>query len=485
LDYYEPQLLSDARLYHANGQILDEVYEYGSFLQSRMHANRVRCSDCHDPHSLQLRFQGNKLCTQCHIAGKYDTPTHHHHKEGSTGGQCIECHMPARMYMGIDKRRDHGFRVPRPDLTVEFGTPNACNDCHTKPEETPQWAADAVRKWFGEKRHDDPHWTPAFAAAREGKPEGEKLLLELLGRRTTPLIVQATAIDLLGNYRSEAAIKAQREAMYRTEPLMRLTAIRAIPLDSSTLPDVARMLRDPVRRVRLAAVERLVDVPIDALTDEQRRAFEDVMVEFRKTQEMSLDQAGGNLAMAILARRYNRPEEAVERLRTAIRLQPYLAGPRLELASLLEEKLPGTEMDRFPGTEKERRQLREEEVRLLERDAKLAPNNPAIFYQLAKTYYNLGKQDPAEYAKAAAAIDKACEIAPQSFEYLFFKALLHHKRYELTGDEEQFNLGFEAVKKLQELQPNDQQVQQILFMLMEARRVKEGGDPAAAPQGTP
>jgi tetratricopeptide (TPR) repeat protein len=459
LDYYEPQLLSDPRLYHANGQILDEVYEYGSFMQSRMHANKVRCSDCHDPHSLQLKFTGNKLCTQCHVPGKYDTPTHHHHKEGTAGAQCIECHMPARLYMVIDKRRDHGFRAPRPDLTVEFGTPNACNDCHTKPEETPQWAAEAVRKWYGPKRHDDPHWTPAFAAGREGKPEGEKLLLELLARTTTPVIVTATAIDLLGNYRSEAALKAQRDALYSSDPLMRLTATRAIPfdVDPSVVSDVARMLSDPVRRVRLAAVERLVDVPIEALTNEQRRAFEDAMIDFRESQEMSLDQAGGNLSLAILARRYGRPAEAIEHLRNAIRLQPYLAGPRMELASLLGSS---------PGNEDEAQRLREEEVELLERDAKLAPNNATIFHQLAKLHYLLD-----EYDKAQEAIETACRLAPRSYEFLFFRALLHHKRYEQTGDMDQFDMGIDAVRKLQELQPNDPGVQEVLM------------NPAAAPQG--
>lgn len=470
LDFYEPQLLSDGRLYHANGHILDEVYEYGSFLQSRMHANQVRCSDCHNPHSLQLKFTGNRLCTQCHVAGKYDTPSHHHHKEGSAGAQCIECHMPARMYMVIDKRRDHGFRAPRPDLTVEFGVPNACNDCHTKPEETAQWAADAVRDWYGEKRHDDPHWTPAFAAARDGKPEGEELLLDILSRNSTPMIVRATAIDLLGNYRSVAALRAQRDALGSGDALVRLAAVRAIPLemDPSVVSDLARMLSDPVRRVRFAAVERLVDVPLTSLTDDQRRAFEDAMIEFRKSQEMSLDQAGGNLSLAILARRYGRPAEAIEYLRNAIRLQPYLAGPRMELASLLGG---------MAGHEDEVRRLREEEVELLERDARLAPNNPLIFHQLAKLWYLLD-----DYVESQAAIETACRLAPRNYGFLFFRALLHHKRYQKTGDIDQFNMGIDAVKKLQEMQPSDPGAEQVRMMLMEARRVRHGGDSAAAPQ---
>jgi tetratricopeptide (TPR) repeat protein len=470
LDHYEPQLLTDSRLYHANGQILDEVYEYGSFLQSRMHANRVRCSDCHDPHSLKLKFVGNQLCTQCHVPGKYDTPAHHHHPPESTGALCIECHMPARTYMVIDKRRDHSFRAPRPDHTVAFGTPNACNDCHTKPNETPQWAADAVRKWYGEKRPDDPHWTPAFVAARAAKPEGEQLLLDLLSRRTTPPIVQATALELLANYRSEAALKAQREALYSSDPMLRLAALHSIPLDvdPSVVTDVARLLSDPVRRIRIAAVERFADRSLSMFTDEQRRAFEDAMIEFRESHELSLDQAGGHLVLALLDRRSGRTVDAIQHLHTAIELQPYMAGPRQELASILAET---------PGNEDEIQRLREEEAELLERDSKIAPNNANIFYELGRLRYLLG-----DYDRSQGALETARRLAPDSYRILLFLALLHDKRYELTGDESQFNLGVEALTKLNEMQPGDPEARNLLMQLLEKRRVKQGGDPAAAPQ---
>ena len=134
LDHYEPSLLHEG-LYHSDGQILDEVYVYGSFLQSKMHREGVRCTDCHDPHTTELKFPGNRLCSQCHLPGKYDVPAHHHHPVDSPGASCVECHMPETTYMVVDPRRDHSIRVPRPDLSVELGTPNACNRCHTKTEE--------------------------------------------------------------------------------------------------------------------------------------------------------------------------------------------------------------------------------------------------------------------------------------------------------------------------------------------------------------
>ena len=176
LNYYEPVVLAQT-LYQADGQILDEVYEYDSFLQSKMHANHVQCTDCHDPHSLKLKFEGNNLCTQCHEPhnpAKYDTPAHHHHAVGSAGAKCINCHMASRTYMVIDERRDHSFRLPRPDLSVELGTSNACNNCHTKPNETPQWAADAIKKWYGERPKREPHWGPAIKAGAGRKAGGRE-----------------------------------------------------------------------------------------------------------------------------------------------------------------------------------------------------------------------------------------------------------------------------------------------------------------------
>ena len=130
LDDYRPALL-EPPLYYADGQQRGEVYKWGSFLQSKMYAKGVTCSDCHEPHSGKLRASGNAVCTGCHLQGKYDTAEHHHHPPGSAGAACAACHMPTTTYMVIDPRHDHSLRVPRPDLSVEFGTPNPCTGCHT------------------------------------------------------------------------------------------------------------------------------------------------------------------------------------------------------------------------------------------------------------------------------------------------------------------------------------------------------------------
>ncbi len=166
LDYYRPALLENP-LYYADGQQRGEVYDWGSFLQSKMYSKGVTCSDCHDPHSGKLRAPGNAVCTACHLQGKYDTAEHHHHPPGSAGAACAACHMPTTTYMVIDPRHDHSLRVPRPDLSVKFGTPNACTGCHTGRDAA--WAATQVNTWYGHDPQGYQRYAAAFSAAARAR----------------------------------------------------------------------------------------------------------------------------------------------------------------------------------------------------------------------------------------------------------------------------------------------------------------------------
>jgi predicted CXXCH cytochrome family protein len=470
LDYFEPALLS-AGLYHDNGQILDEVYEYGSFLESKMHANHVRCTDCHDPHSLQLKFTGNRLCTQCHVAAKYDAIAHHHHPADSAGAQCIACHMPTRTYMVIDERHDHSFRVPRPDLTVKIGTPNTCNDCHTLPYETPQWAADAVRKWYGDSRPDDPHWAPAIAAANRGEPEGEQLLVDVIGRATTPAIVKATALGLTSQYPSPEIVVVQQATLKSDDPLVRATAVRALlPYQPLTrfVADVADRLTDPSRSVRMAAARRLAELPRQQIEPRYNLVLDKALNEYRASQQVSLERAAPHINLGWLARQLGDSQEAADELRTAIRLEPYLTGPRTELANLLAEQ--GGDADAI-------RKLRVEEADHLDRDALLLPESSEVQYRLGLMRYLLG-----EYAAAAKALAQACQLAPTSYDFRMALALLQERRYELDGDAAQFDAAEKSLDEMAKLRPTDPRSEQIRQRLHATRQAKQA---AAEPPSTP
>ena len=146
LDNMHVRLLTEP-VYHQDGQVNGEAYVYGSFLQSKMYLSGVTCSNCHDPHSLKLKATGNSLCAQCHMPNKYDAPSHYFHAKDTEASRCVTCHMPEENFMVIDGRRDHSFRIPRPDLSVKLQVPNVCTDCHTN--QSNQWAADYLTKKFG------------------------------------------------------------------------------------------------------------------------------------------------------------------------------------------------------------------------------------------------------------------------------------------------------------------------------------------------
>ena len=343
LDYFMLETLREG-LYHADGQILEEVYVYGSFLQSRMYLWGVRCTDCHDPHSLSLRARGNALCLQCHGTEpppqfptlprrEYDTPAHHFHEPGGAGSGCVECHMPVRTYMVVDPRYDHSLRVPRPDLTLKLDTPNACNDCHT--DRSARWATDVVAQWYGPERQRGPHYGEVIAAGRDRSPEFESQVRELLADTAQPAIARATASQLLRWYAPEATA-AVAEATKTEEPLLRATAIgtlERLPPDQR-LAAVASLLEDPIRAVRVEAARVLASVPPNLFDPTQWRAFEGALTEYRDAQKAQSDLPAGRLNLAVLHDHLDEPALAEREYRTALRFDAGFLPASFNLANL-------------------------------------------------------------------------------------------------------------------------------------------------------
>ncbi len=334
-DSYDVTLL-DPELYHADGQILDEVYEYGSFLQSKMYRRGVTCSSCHDAHSGQLALPGNDLCTRCHDKETFDAPAHHRHSQGSDAAKCVECHMVSRKYMGVDERRDHSFRVPRPDLTIETGSPNACNDCHR--DESAAWAADAIRKWFGEKsRLGSFHYGKAIAAARDAKPGAARLLLRAASDEELAPMARASALVLLRGWMGPDAHAAVERAAADPSPLVRLAAARTI----DALPPPLRLrlglrlLADDIRGVRIDAAAALADIPPAALRAEDAAAIERGVAEHIEAQRVNLDrpEAHGNLGIIALARGDAAGAESA--FRKALAMRPSFSRAAVNLAETL------------------------------------------------------------------------------------------------------------------------------------------------------
>jgi len=332
-DDYRVALLDDD-LYHPDGQIKGEVYEYGSFLQSRMFAEGVTCSDCHDPHRGGLRASGDQLCVQCHAAETYATPRHHVHDPGSPGARCVGCHMPAVTYMVVDPRRDHSLRVPRPDLSVKLGVPNACNACHAN--RSAAWAARTVETWYGHTPSGLQQFAEALATGRQGAPGAERLLAALVADRSQPAIARASAIARLDNRLTPATLAVVRDALGDASSLVRRAAVHALayadPRVRATL--VSPLLDDAVRVVRLEAAVTMAGVPQDLLPSPTRGALEKATAEFVATQELNGDRPEAHLGLATLYASQQGFERAEAELERALSIDPAFVPASVNLADL-------------------------------------------------------------------------------------------------------------------------------------------------------
>ncbi|MSR62449.1 MAG: tetratricopeptide repeat protein [Planctomycetes bacterium] len=424
LDDYLPALLS-ADLYFADGQIQDEVYEYGSFLQSKMHQHGLRCSDCHEPHSSALRQSGNLMCVTCHSPTPnarahvdtatlqkkaYDSGEHHHHAPGTPGSQCVDCHMPLRTYMGIDARRDHGFRVPRPDLAEATGAPSACVACHAEKGEA--WAAERVVEWFGKQARPE-HWGVALQQGRSGAPGAAAALLALT-REALPAIVRATALQELARYPGRAMLEACTSATTDADGLVRLAALSGLALlpPEQRVEALAPLLVDPLRGVRIEVARLLDEAPAEALGP-HAAAQRAASAEYEAVQRALLERPEGrlNLAQVLLQRGESAAAEA--QLRAAVRLDPSFAPAWVNLSELVR------------GVRSER-----EAEGVLRDGLGQVPEaaSAALQQALGLTLVRQGKKD-----EARAALARAAELAPAEPYFAYVHAVALHDLGDPAG----------------------------------------------------
>ncbi|MCA9132869.1 MAG: HEAT repeat domain-containing protein, partial [Planctomycetales bacterium] len=415
--------------------------------QSKMYHKGIRCSDCHDPHTARLKQQGNQVCTSCHQhpTAKYDSVAHHFHPPGP-GTQCVDCHMPATTYMGVDARRDHSFRIPRPDISLAIDTPNACAACHLEPgnvseEKRPllplyqdwlaaaregdaevqaelqrvnDWCDAACEKWYGENRRRDQHFGLAIAAGQRGDPTAAEQLQQLLAQRgaQAPYIARATALDVLRQVDPQAAAAAAVKAMEDEHPLVRSTATSALlasPQPTRSVSLLEKALADPVRVVRTEAARNLLEYPQSMWSASAAADLRQALSELSAGLEYSNDRAGAHLTLAILAELQGRKQQAITHYETAIAVEPQATGARTNLAKLLEDSLPPSQAAATSPSplQQEITRLRQEELPLLARDAGLLPQAAALQYRYGLALYLDGQKEAAlEYLRKAAELDE-------------------------------------------------------------------------------
>jgi len=321
-------------LYHADGQMRDEVYNYGSFKQSKMFAAGVTCSDCHDSHSAKLRFPGDNTCLQCHSSETYANAKHNGHAGANPPLACISCHMPTRTYMVVDVRHDHSFRVPRPDLSAKLGTPNACTDCHAN--KTAAWAASAIEQWHGPNRKGVQTFGDAFDAAWSGTASAATQLADVAANAATPAIVRATALTELASRISPANVNLARAGLADPDPMVRIGALdmlEALP-PAQLWPLASPLLSDPIRGVRIRAASLLAGIPPASVPPADRDRVERAVAEFLAAQRLNADRPEARSTLGGFHARRGQFAEAEAEYKAALRLAPQYGPAAINLADL-------------------------------------------------------------------------------------------------------------------------------------------------------
>lgn len=331
-------------LYYADGQIRDdeETYNYVPFKQSKMFAAGVTCSDCHEPHSAKLRRSGDNLCLGCH-SDQFSSVAHHHHETPSPVPACIACHMPKRNYMVVDIRHDHGFRVPRPDISVKLGTPNPCGSCHA--DKSADWAVSAIQRWKGTNQQGTPTYADAFHSVWNGRPDAASLLAELVTNEAMPAVVRASGFNGLAAFVSPASLDLARAGLRDPDPMVRIGALDALEVvpGPQVWGLVAPLLSDPVRGVRIRAASLLASVPAANQPAADRDRFERAAAEFVAAQKLNADRPEARSTLATFYVRRGRVSEAEGEYRAALRLDPQFAPAAINLADLYSQTGRGRE----------------------------------------------------------------------------------------------------------------------------------------------
>ena len=388
-DHFSLTVTDETDIYHPDGQVRDENYEFASFLSSKMHHAGVRCVDCHEPHSGKRLIQGNMLCMRCHAGGTeppatvIDPLTHGRHAEGSAGNDCTSCHMPTTTYMQRHPRHDHGFTIPDPLLTQQFNVPNACNKCHT--DKTTDWALEATQKWWGPKM-DRKTRTRAtlIAKARLGDAEAREGLVSLLGSDEIPHW-KASATLLLDRWIHEPAVQnAVSAQLQHAHPIVRQSAIRTLePLlqNGSIRSTIEPLLDDPVRGVRVSAAWALRDsLNLDSAAGK----------DLQHMLHWNADQPSGQMQLAQFDFAQRNTTSAIQHMETAIRWDPNSPPFHHDLAMIYsttgQTQLAITKL----------------------RDAiKLAPNHAEYHYELGLTLSETG-----DMASVITSLQEAVRLNP-------------------------------------------------------------------------
>jgi Flp pilus assembly protein TadD len=309
--------------------------------------------------------------------------------------------MPERTYMVVDRRHDHSFRVPRPDVSAKVGTPNACNGCHG--DKTAEWAASAVEHWHGPNRKGLQNYAGAFHAAWTGRSDAAALLGKIAADRNVPAFARASALTELRPHASPSNANLARAGLSDPDPMVRIGALTMLEdMSSNQLwPLVAPLLSDSNRGVRISAVRLLASVPKLSPPPGDRERFERAAAELVAAQRLNADRPEARSTLGYFFARRGLAAEAESEYRAALRLSPQFAPAAINLADLY--RLRGRDRD---GLE------------VLRTAIDASPLHAGLHHALGLTLTRLKRND-----EAIAELRRAAEIEPERARYTYVYAV--------------------------------------------------------------
>jgi len=325
--------------YHPDGQVYNENFVYGSFLQSKMYKNGVVCSDCHTPHTAQLKLPIETLCLQCHQVDNYATTQHHKHADNSTGAQCVNCHMPETTYMEIDARRDHGFHIPTPNLANQFGTPDTCLSCHEDKDSL--WSSSKVNTWYPKSTvKAEKDFVAVFSAINltlnEQQLQGVASELSRISQTTSYAnIIRASALAKMASLSNNNTIIAIASAVKNPDENIRLGAIEGAqsmrPAEKWRV--LSPLLNDKVLIVRTSAAFALTSLwPNLSVT--QHEQLSPALDEYITSQKFNSDRAFSHSNLGIIAAYQGQYDQAIKAFKKGITIEENFAQIYLNLSQV-------------------------------------------------------------------------------------------------------------------------------------------------------
>lgn len=306
--------------------------------------------------------------------------------------------------MGVDDRRDHSMRIPRPDLSVVMDTPNACNQCHKNKDA--QWSLAALREWGVQFRDTGSHPARAFQHIAMGDVRAVPQLVNLASDPGTAAIWRATAMDALGQVGGRDALQTATLLLYNDNALLRASTIRALdflPL-GQRYQLMQPLIADDITAVRMAVAASLAGVPLDQVSPEQAAQLRVLFDEYVSNLQQNADMPGTQLQLGVFYITQGNKEAAEAAYREALYLNSQLMPAYLNLADLL------------------RSQSKDSEARkVLLQALAIFPNNGPTLHALGLLETRSGKPDT-----ALTYLGRAAELETEGTRHRFVYAIALH-----------------------------------------------------------